>query len=84
VAAIIFVLVLVSSGLDVALMQNDLGEYMYGAPDYAFRVDQELERNLQLNVDVTVAMPCQCKPPMEDADQTSQSICEMPLGTACI
>ncbi|CAD6576439.1 MAG: hypothetical protein TREMPRED_001679 [Tremellales sp. Tagirdzhanova-0007] len=40
------------------LVLNDLGEYLYGAPDYAFQVDQQVERNFQLNVDLTVAMPC--------------------------
>ncbi len=42
------------------MSQNDLGEYLYGAPDYTFRVDQEMEKDLQLNVDLTVAMPCHC------------------------
>ena len=40
--------------------QNDLGDYLYGPPDYAFQVDHGLERELQLNVDLTVAMPCHC------------------------
>ncbi|WVR06893.1 hypothetical protein IAU60_003929 [Kwoniella sp. DSM 27419] len=40
------------------LVLNDLGEYLYGAPDYSFHVDQELQKDLQLNVDLTVAMPC--------------------------
>ncbi|WVF71351.1 hypothetical protein IAT40_006155 [Kwoniella sp. CBS 6097] len=40
------------------LVLNDLGEYLYGAPDYAFHVDHELQKDLQLNVDLTVAMPC--------------------------
>lgn len=50
VGAIIFLLVL-----------NDLGEYLYGAPDYAFQVDHDVARDLQLNVDLTVAMPCRCE-----------------------
>lgn len=50
VGAIIFLLVL-----------NDLGEYLYGAPDYLFKVDHDVARDLQLNVDLTVAMPCQCE-----------------------
>nr|XP_018262810.1 endoplasmic reticulum-Golgi intermediate compartment protein 2 [Kwoniella dejecticola CBS 10117]OBR84968.1 endoplasmic reticulum-Golgi intermediate compartment protein 2 [Kwoniella dejecticola CBS 10117] len=40
------------------LVLNDLGEYLYGAPDYAFHVDHELQKDLQLNVDLTVNMPC--------------------------
>ncbi|KIR59695.1 endoplasmic reticulum-Golgi intermediate compartment protein 2 [Cryptococcus bacillisporus CA1873] len=40
------------------LVLNDLGEYLYGAPDYAFQVDSDVQKDLQLNVDLTVAMPC--------------------------
>ncbi|AFR94458.1 endoplasmic reticulum-Golgi intermediate compartment protein 2 [Cryptococcus neoformans var. grubii H99] len=40
------------------LVLNDLGEYLYGAPDYAFQVDSDIQKDLQLNVDLTVAMPC--------------------------
>ncbi|RSH86879.1 uncharacterized protein EHS24_005157 [Apiotrichum porosum] len=47
VCSIIFLLVL-----------NDLGEFLYGAPDYSFRVDPGIGHDLQLNVDLTVAMPC--------------------------
>jgi hypothetical protein len=45
----------------VADMQNDLGEFLYGAPDYSFTVDHAVEKDLQLNVDMTVAMPCHCE-----------------------
>jgi hypothetical protein len=41
--------------------QNDLGEFLYGAPDYSFTVDHAVEKDLQLNVDMTVAMPCHCE-----------------------
>nr|ODN80159.1 endoplasmic reticulum-Golgi intermediate compartment protein 2 [Cryptococcus depauperatus CBS 7841] len=40
------------------LVLNDLGEYLYGAPDFAFHVDSDVQKDLQLNVDLTVAMPC--------------------------
>jgi hypothetical protein len=40
--------------------QNDLGEYLYGEPSYEFHVDNEITSDLQLNVDLTVAMPCRC------------------------
>lgn len=44
------------------LLLNDLGEYLYGQPGYEFHVDQEIDRkDLQLNVDLTVAMPCHCE-----------------------
>lgn len=45
------------------LVVNDLGEYLYGAPDYTFQVDHDVAKDLQLNVDLTVAMPCQCRLP---------------------
>jgi hypothetical protein len=64
VGSIIFLLVLVSLSLyldPAADDQNDLGEFLYGAPDYAFTVDHTIEKDLQLNVDMTVAMPCHCK-----------------------
>lgn len=38
-----------------------MGEYLYGAPDYAFQVDSDIQKDLQLNVDLTVAMPCRCE-----------------------
>jgi hypothetical protein len=41
-------------------LQNDLGEYLYGEPTYEFNVDKEITSDLQLNVDLTVAMPCRC------------------------
>ncbi|WVQ80240.1 hypothetical protein IAT38_002345 [Cryptococcus sp. DSM 104549] len=41
------------------LVLNDLGEYLYGAPDFEFMVDPDVQKDLQLNVDLTVAMPCQ-------------------------
>lgn len=43
--------------------QNDLGEFMFGAPTYSFHVDPTVDtKELQLNVDLTVAMPCHCEP----------------------
>lgn len=69
VGSIIFLLVLVgvsflADGI-AADGQNDLGEFLYGAPDYSFTVDHTVEKDLQLNVDMTVAMPCHCKLSME-------------------
>jgi hypothetical protein len=44
------------------LVLNDLGEYLYGQPGYEFHVENEIDKTeLQLNVDLTVAMPCHCK-----------------------
>lgn len=55
------------------LVINDLGEYLYGAPDYTFQVDHDVARDLQLNVDLTVAMPCEGKFCWSSADQPSRS-----------
>ncbi|KAK8864570.1 hypothetical protein IAR55_001820 [Kwoniella newhampshirensis] len=52
------VLTSIVGAIIILLVLNDLGEFLYGAPDYAFQVDQELQKDLQLNVDLTVAMPC--------------------------
>jgi hypothetical protein len=49
------------SSLIFLLVLNDLGEFLYGAPEYRFEVDHGVERELQVNVDLTVAMPCQCE-----------------------
>jgi hypothetical protein len=39
-----------------------LGEYLCGQPGYEFHVENEIDKTeLQLNVDLTVAMPCNCK-----------------------
>lgn len=43
------------------LVLNDLGEYIWGWPDYEFSVDRETANNMNVNVDMVVNMPCQCK-----------------------
>lgn len=43
------------------LVVNDLGEYIWGWPDYEFSVDQESANAMNVNVDLVVNMPCQCK-----------------------
>jgi len=67
------------------MLQNDLGEFLYGAPTYSFRVDPGLEEDLQLNVDLTVAMPCQCKHAVgvRLTCQISRSISVTPSVTGC-
>jgi hypothetical protein len=55
------ILTAIVSSLIFLLVMNDLGEFLYGAPEYKFEVDKGLERELQVNVDLTVAMPCQCR-----------------------
>ena len=89
VGAIIFLLVLVSyrrtPGLAVpsclmpSVSQNDLGEYLYGEPSYEFHVDNEITSDLQLNVDLTVAMPCRCALPTSAAPLSAPTF----LTTCC-
>jgi hypothetical protein len=43
------------------LVVNDLGEYIWGWPDYEFSVDQVPANQMNVNVDVVVNMPCQCE-----------------------
>lgn len=43
------------------LVLNDLGEYIWGWPDYEFSVDPDSANNLNINVDLVVNMPCQCE-----------------------
>jgi hypothetical protein len=43
------------------LILNDLGEYVWGWPDYEFSVDHDTNNNLNINVDLVVNMPCQCE-----------------------
>ncbi|KAG7097906.1 hypothetical protein E1B28_005217 [Marasmius oreades] len=40
------------------LMLNDIGEYIYGWPDYEFSVDKDLGSSIFINMDILVAMPC--------------------------
>ena len=43
------------------LILNDLGEYIWGWPDSEFGVDIDPANKLDINVDMIVNMPCQCK-----------------------
>ncbi|TFK34540.1 DUF1692-domain-containing protein [Crucibulum laeve] len=40
------------------LMLNDIGEYIWGWPDYEFSIDGNKSPYLNINVDLTVNMPC--------------------------
>ena len=42
------------------LVLNDLGEYIWGWPDYEFSIDRDMGSDLNINVDMLVNMPCQC------------------------
>lgn len=43
------------------LILNDIGEFIWGWPDYEFSVDKELNNYLNVNIDLVVNMPCQCE-----------------------
>lgn len=43
------------------LVLNDIGEFIWGWPDYEFSVDNSKSNYLNINVDMIVAMPCACK-----------------------
>lgn len=43
------------------LLLNDIGEYVWGWPDYEFNVDTgDMNNYLNINIDLVVNMPCQC------------------------
>ncbi|TIB31962.1 hypothetical protein E3P86_03230 [Wallemia ichthyophaga] len=42
----------------VLLVFHEIGEWLYGHNEYQFSVDTTTQREMQLNVDLTVAMPC--------------------------
>lgn len=46
--------------LALLLMLNDIGEYIWGWPDYEFSVDGNKSSFLNINVDLVVNMPCNC------------------------
>jgi hypothetical protein len=43
------------------LILNDIGEYIWGWPDYEFSVDAEKNSYMNVNVDLVINMPCQCE-----------------------
>ncbi|KAI3619540.1 endoplasmic reticulum-derived transport vesicle erv46 [Moniliophthora roreri] len=44
--------------LALLLMLNDIGEFIWGWPDYEFSVDKDTSSFININLDVLVAMPC--------------------------
>jgi hypothetical protein len=40
---------------------NDIGEYIWGWPDYEFSIDAENSSSMDVNVDMVVNMPCGCQ-----------------------
>ncbi|KAK1226795.1 hypothetical protein PQX77_010202 [Marasmius sp. AFHP31] len=45
--------------ITLLLMLNDIGEYIWGWPDYEFSVDRDGKSTIWINMDILVAMPCQ-------------------------
>lgn len=43
------------------LVWSDVSTYIYGEPGYEFSVDKEVGTQMQINVDMTVAMKCHCE-----------------------
>ena len=52
------------------LVLNDLGEFIWGWPDYEFSVDPDAGNEMEVNVDVVVNMPCRCKSIAFSVDRT--------------
>jgi hypothetical protein len=46
------------------LVANDIGEFLWGWPDYEFGVDYTPTSYLDVNVDLIVNMPCRCANPV--------------------
>ena len=42
------------------LILNDIGEFIWGWPDFEFSVDAGRDSYMNVNVDLVVNMPCQC------------------------
>lgn len=45
----------------VLLLLNDVGEFIWGWPDYEFGVDTATDSHMSVNVDMVVNMPCTCE-----------------------
>jgi len=43
------------------LMLNDIGEYIWGWPDFEFSIDGNKSNFLNINLDMVIAMPCACE-----------------------
>lgn len=48
------------------LMLNDIGEFIWGWPDYEFSVDRDTSSFMNINVDLVVNMPCRRRSPCFD------------------
>lgn len=64
------------------LVLNDLGEYIWGWPDYEFSVDSDKANTMLINVDVVINMPCQCTWFIQSNSRISYS-CRMSVRWSC-
>jgi hypothetical protein len=55
------VVTLVLGIIIAVLVWYELSEFLFGEPTYSFAVDKGIGHQLQINVDMTVAMPCHCR-----------------------
>jgi hypothetical protein len=61
--------------LALLLILNDIGEYIWGWPDYEFSIDAEKSSTLDVNIDMVVNMPCECQsesPPLSISTLSSE------------
>lgn len=45
----------------LCLVWTDVRDYLYGEHGYSFEVDQKVGTEMQVNLDMTVAMKCHCE-----------------------
>lgn len=64
------------------LLLNDIGEFIWGWPDYEFSVDTEKNSYMNVNVDLVVNMPCQCEFFNLDNGTSLTRMCSFKRGSA--
>lgn len=50
--------------LSFFLSLNDIGEFLWGWPEYQYSVDSRIKSTMNLNLDMVVNMPCACECPV--------------------
>ena len=49
----------------VSLMYSEVRDFLYCSARFHFTPDGQLDSRMDLNVDITVAMPCRCESPVQ-------------------
>ena len=57
------------------LVANDIGEFLWGWPDFEFGVDHVPASYLDVNVDLIVNMPCKCTKPFTSVSTERSTDC---------